>query len=1056
MFAPLTLATLVVEAVAFRPFRVLYSQGLKHPGSSSCSIGFRFGFGAGRYSTLAFSRPTASVRNFQLNHQHFRLLSSPQHLQFWRLLVRSKHSHSSKKGSSKSKRKRGGKSGSHTPTFTYKPAERPRVTWSELIAMDRHPENRDRVDKGRDRRGDKRDRDRGEPSDMHRFGEGNDGQDFRFESERKLPSGAIGGSSNRSGGGHDGGRDRGGRLHRGQDSRDRGRGGGGRGGGGGGDGGVRRPWVPIPAHSRPMMVYKREKTPEQLEGMVSSGIYAGGWEAEGGENENDEDGDESVQMELDYGDVEADVETASPVLVRDIKDGEEAVSAEKERVDVITMIRKAKAKPTVAAGQRNAVADNDDFISFALSDDEKGIEKEWGTEDRGIDEDHGRKARKVNDGRRVDTHALPSAGQNRGFSHRESLHQYLDGRNDEAPPPPAGVDLGPPGATGMTIIPSNLPPPPGLSTIPVGGKAPEAGVPGGITFSLPPKPPPTMLLPITPSLGTRHSPPAADIISISSSPTPPEKSSPSHGKKRKLDDTNFTAHLTPSGLAPEYMLPRNSQKNPTPWLLHDHSRTLHPSDQLHKEIHDFITYIRPRRYEHAVRRHVIHRIRTAITNSFQDADVRSFGSFAAELYLPSSDLDLVVISRSFARTGIPKYSGKKILYKVSTLLQRAKIPKERKVTVISQARVPIIKFVDAMTGLQVDISFENLGGVNANKTFRKWREEYPAMPALVMIVKQFLELRKQNEVYVGGLGGFTVICLVISLLQLHPGFSLGNLPIEKNLGIGLMEFFDLYGHKFKMDKVGIDVGTYSYFRRPYAPPPRLSADPQSKEYRDYWILHCVDPNDPNNNIARSSYAVREIFGTFADGFKILEDRMKEIHGSEFDKRKEIGGGSILGAILGGNYEKVERQRAVMRLVYEKVFGEVAKDDEAFGEEGMPWRWEWDSELAGDGGGEGFVLDVKGLGLNEKRTERTGKGKEKEKWGRSRDLNGGGEEDEGEGDELNALLSDRILALGRKDWNGERKLKKKNKSNKGGWGSQGNESGNKAKKKRKDKANVGPV
>ena len=1073
--ANLVLAAFGVKAATFRPFRIVYRQALPITGSFLFTIGFRFG--VGRYSTIALSRTSTSVWNFQPNNEHFRSLPLPQHLKFNRLLARGKHSEHSKKTGPKSGQKRKGRSGPRKATLGYNPAEQPRVTWYEVIQMEhlsernRGEKNRDRGDRGRDRgeRGDKGDRDRGSRgglSDMHRFGERNDQQDFRFESERKLSSGAgTGGDSYRpgGGGGHDRDRDRRDRTHWGRDSRDRGRSGGGynRGGRGGGDGGMRKPWVPIPAHSRPMMVYKREKTPEQLEGMVSSRIYTEAEEAESGESENDEDGDGSVQMELDYEGVEVDIETTSPVVpVENIKEGEQVVKAEKVKMDVITMIRKAKAKPAVAVAQKNAVADNDDFISFGFSDDGKETEKENGTEDRGVDEDHGRKTRRVNDERRLDTHfPPPGAGRDRGFSHRESLHQYLDDRKTVAPPPPPpplGVDLGPPGASGATIIPSSLPPPPGLSTLPVGGKAPEAAVPGGITFALPPKPPPVAPLPITPNLGTWPPPPtasAADIISISSSPTPPpQKPSSSHEKKRKLD-TNLTAHLTPSGLAPEYMLPRNSQKNPTPWLLHDHSRTLHPSDQLHKEIHDFITYIRPRRYEHAVRRHVIHRIRTAITNTIYDVDVRCFGSFAAEIYLPSSDIDLAVISRDFARTGVPKYSSKNTLYKVSNLLQRAKIPKDGQVAVISKAKVPIIKFVDAMTGLQVDICFENLSGVNANRTFKKWREEYPAMPALAMIVKQFLELRKQNEVYVGGLGGFTVICLVISLLQLHPGFSSGNIPIEKNLGIGLMEFLDLYGHRFKIHKVGIDVGTHSYFRKPYTPPPRLSADPKSKEYRDYWILHIVDPNDPDNNIARASYGVREIFGTFADGFRVLESRMKEIHGSDFDERKEPGRGSVLETILGGNYERVERQRAVMRRVYEEAFGEVARDDEAFGEEGQPWRWEWDSELTGDGGGKGFVVDIKGLSLNGKR-KTEGKGKGREKWGRSGDV----ENDEGNTAEEEPNVPPLVLnpGLGKGNQNKKRKLKKKNKaatafaSNKGGGASLGNGGGsgvNKGKKKR---------
>lgn len=751
------------------------------------------------------------------------------------------------------------------------------------------------------------------------------------------------------------------------------------------------------------MVFKRERTPEQLEGMVSSGVYAEGVGTEEVE-EMEGDNEGSVQMELDEEVVEtgsvAEVGVVNPVEV--IKEGEEVVQAEKMKMDVIAMIRKSKSKPTTVVQTRNEVAANDDFISFGFSDDEKAMDKH--TEDHGLDEDHGRKSRKVNDGGRVESHS--GASRDKGFSHREAFHQYLD---EKAPPllkgeaPPSGVDLGPPGAAGATVIGASLPPPPGLSTLPIGGKAPDTAVPGGIVFSLPQKPPPPSLTAITPTLST-WPPPPADIITITSSPSPPPQSA-THGKKRKLDDTSLTAHLTPVGLAPQYMLPRNSQKNPTPWLLHDHSRTLHPSDLLHKEIHDFLTYIRPRRYEHAVRRHVIQRIRTAITDSIYDVDVRVFGSFASGMYLPTSDLDLAVISREFARTGKPKYAAKNTLYRVSTLLRRAGIPKDDKVVVISSAKVPIIKFVDRLSGLQVDICFENLSGVTANRTFRKWREEYPAMPALAMIVKQFLELRGQNEVYIGGLGGFTVICLVISLLQLHPGFSSGNIPIEKNLGVGLMEFFELYGYRFDTSKVGIDVSTSSYFRKSYVPAPRFG-DTKSKEYKEYWILHIIDPNDPTNNISKSSYGVKEIFRTFAEGFGALESRMSEFHKQEFGDRK----GGVLGAILGGNYDVVEKQRALMRRVYEEVYREKAVEDDSFGEDGgvVPWRWEWDAELAGEGGGEGWVVDVKGVevgggaeaeNLKNRKAERKGKkgtskGKEKRADEEEEEWDEGDQEDSG--------------------------------------------------------------
>lgn len=235
--------------------------------------------------------------------------------------------------------------------------------------------------------------------------------------------------------------------------------------------------------------------------------------------------------------------------------------------------------------------------------------------------------------------------------------------------------------------------------------------------------------------------------------------------------------------------------------------------RLHKEIVDFISYIKPRRYEHSVRRHIIHQIRKSITHSLTDVDVRVFGSFASHLYLPTADLDLAVISRDFATSGYQKYSAKKTLYRVSDLLKRANIPKNGDVTVISGAKVPILKFVERKTGLNVDICFENFSGLTANRTFKEWKEEHKALPPLAVILKHFLDMRKLNEVYNGGLGGFSVICMIVSMLQLHPAVCSGNMKMEENLGIALLDFLKLYGKDFNTENVGIDVVGRGYFRK---------------------------------------------------------------------------------------------------------------------------------------------------------------------------------------------------------------------------------------------------
>lgn len=196
-------------------------------------------------------------------------------------------------------------------------------------------------------------------------------------------------------------------------------------------------------------------------------------------------------------------------------------------------------------------------------------------------------------------------------------------------------------------------------------------------------------------------------------------------------------------------------------------------------------------------------------NRFPGSQLHAFGSYASGLYLPVADVDLVLLSRSFIR------QEKKFLcqrpreiYSLAAYLRDVEIAVPGSIETIPHARVPIIKFVDRLTGLKVDLSFDNNSGLAAVKTFQQWRNQFPAMPVIVSVIKQFLLFRGLNEVPTGGLGGFSIICLVTSLLQHLPhGMS------EPNLGGVLMDFFDYYGNNFDFSTVGIELNPPGYFKK---------------------------------------------------------------------------------------------------------------------------------------------------------------------------------------------------------------------------------------------------
>jgi non-canonical poly(A) RNA polymerase PAPD5/7 len=197
------------------------------------------------------------------------------------------------------------------------------------------------------------------------------------------------------------------------------------------------------------------------------------------------------------------------------------------------------------------------------------------------------------------------------------------------------------------------------------------------------------------------------------------------------------------------------------------------------------------------------------------SQLRAFGSFASGLYLPIADMDLVLLSPHFMRDGSKVLcQSPKQIYSFARFIRESEIAERGSVEAIPHAKVPIIKFVDRFTGLKVDLSFDNSTGLVANETFQVWKSHYPALPVIVSVIKQFLLLRGLNEVPSGGLGGFSIICLVTSLLQHLPGAD-----SEPNFGSILMDFLDLYGNNFNLNSTGIELNPPRYFIKVSNPHP---------------------------------------------------------------------------------------------------------------------------------------------------------------------------------------------------------------------------------------------
>lgn len=185
---------------------------------------------------------------------------------------------------------------------------------------------------------------------------------------------------------------------------------------------------------------------------------------------------------------------------------------------------------------------------------------------------------------------------------------------------------------------------------------------------------------------------------------------------------------------------------------------------LHKEIIDFVQYIAPNAEEHWVREVVVSKVRNIILSMWPECQVRNkrvhsncqilvFGSFATALYLPTSDIDVVVFGKW---SELP-------LNTVELLLRNSQIASEIKV--LSKATVPIVKMTDADSGLHVDISFNMYSSLRAADFINRCVVDYPCLRYLVFILKQFLFQRDLNEVWTGGISSYGLVLMCISFLQ---------------------------------------------------------------------------------------------------------------------------------------------------------------------------------------------------------------------------------------------------------------------------------------------------
>ncbi|KAI9911715.1 hypothetical protein PsorP6_009369 [Peronosclerospora sorghi] len=197
-------------------------------------------------------------------------------------------------------------------------------------------------------------------------------------------------------------------------------------------------------------------------------------------------------------------------------------------------------------------------------------------------------------------------------------------------------------------------------------------------------------------------------------------------------------------------------------VTHDHTVT----DALHEEIVAYTTYTKTTVAKMAVHiEAMIENVRTCVQSLWPQSHVETFGSYATGIWLPSSDVDLVILNvvemqecSTFLATQLNKLA--KVLETKDWV---------DSLVVLESARVPVLKLVSTQSAVPMDITFESTAthsGLLARDLVQRYADTMPELYPLAIVLKQMLRERELNDAYTGGLSSYSIVLMVIHFLQL--------------------------------------------------------------------------------------------------------------------------------------------------------------------------------------------------------------------------------------------------------------------------------------------------
>ncbi|OAY80420.1 UTP:RNA uridylyltransferase 1, partial [Ananas comosus] len=164
----------------------------------------------------------------------------------------------------------------------------------------------------------------------------------------------------------------------------------------------------------------------------------------------------------------------------------------------------------------------------------------------------------------------------------------------------------------------------------------------------------------------------------------------------------------------------------------------------------------PAEEDKANQEHLLSLLAKSLNKEWPEAQLHLYGSWANTFGFSNSDIDMcIAIDDSTA-------SNHNMLLKVADIME---LNNFQNVQAITNARVPIVRMTDPVTGISCDICINNLLAVANTKLLKDYAQIDDRLHQLVLIVKHWAKSRAINEAYRGTLSSYTYVIMCIHFLQ---------------------------------------------------------------------------------------------------------------------------------------------------------------------------------------------------------------------------------------------------------------------------------------------------